>query len=189
ASGIASLKAAEEVWKAMGIEDRFGYVVEGGHSHCQASSNQNKAAQAFINKFLHGDNSQNTKVRTSSVNKVYNSGKFDWGGHTIVNNGCGGGGLSGTNEVFVEENSYQLSQNQPNPANDETTINFSLAQNSFVTIELYNSIGVKVKDIVSGEYSAGSHSLTFSVNKLPQGIYFYVMNATDFVASKRLIVK
>ena len=51
-SGYISLRAAEEVWKAMGIDDRFGYVIEGGHNHCQASSKQNSAAQAFINKFL-----------------------------------------------------------------------------------------------------------------------------------------
>ena len=88
AAGYASLLAAEEVWKSMGIEDRFGYVVEGGHSHCQASNNQNKAAQAFINKFLYGDDSQNTKIRTSSVTKIYSSGKYDWGGHTIENKGC-----------------------------------------------------------------------------------------------------
>ncbi len=188
-AGYASLRAAEEVWKSMGIEDRFGYVIEGGHDHCNASSNQNKAAQAFINKFLYCDDSQNTKIRTSSVNKVYNSGKYDWGGHTMVNNGCGNGSLSGTDMVYMEGNGNQLFQCEPNPASDETTVSFSLAQNSFVTIELYNSIGVKVMDIASGDYSEGNHSLTFSVNKLPQGIYFYVMNATDFADSKKLIVK
>ena len=189
AAGYASLLAAEEVWKSMGIEDRFGYVIEGGHSHCQASNNQNKAAQAFINKFLYGDDSQNTKVRTSSVTKVYNSGKYDWGGHKIVNNGCGGAGLSELIDLSEESEKNQLSQNRPNPANGETTIDFSLTQNAFVTIDLYNSIGVKVMNIASDNYSAGSHSLTFSVDKLPQGIYFYVMNANGFVESKSMIVK
>lgn len=189
ASGYASLKAAEEVWKAMGIEDRFGYVIEGGHSHCQASNNQNKAAQAYINKFLFGDNSQDTKIRTSKVTSNHSSGKYDWGNHKIVNNGCGETGVNDVESVSEEYNGCYLSQNRPNPTNGETMIDFAIAENAFVTIDLYNSLGVKVKNITSDDYQAGSYTLTFSVNNLPQGLYFYVMNANGFVDSKTLIVK
>jgi hypothetical protein len=184
-AGIASLKAAEEVWKAMGIEDRFGYVIEGGHEHCQASSSQNKAAQAFINKFLYGDNSQNTKIRTSSVSSNHSSGKYDWGGHKIVNNGCGS--TSGVENVLME--GYSLSQNMPNPTSDETSIEFSIADNTFVSIALYNELGMKVMDVVSDDFSAGSYKAEFSVNGLASGIYHYVMQANGFVSSKSLIVK
>ena len=189
ASGYASLKAAEEVWKAMGIEDRFGYVIEGGHSHCQASNNQNKAAQAYINKFLFGDNSQDTKIRTSKVTSNHSSGKFDWGNHKIVNNGCGETGVNDVESVSEENNGCYLSQNRPNPTNGETIIDFAIAENAFVTIDLYNSLGVKVKNITSDDYQAGNYTLTFSVNNLPQGLYFYVMNANGYVDSKTLIVK
>ncbi len=189
ASGYASLKAAEEVWKAMGIEDRFGYVIEGGHSHCQASNNQNKAAQAYINKFLFGDNSQDTKIRTSKVTSNHSSGKFDWGNHKIVNNGCGETGVNDVESVSEENNGCYLSQNRPNPTNGETIIDFAIAENAFVTIDLYNSLGVKVKNITSDDYQAGNYTLTFSVDNLPQGLYFYVMNANGYVDSKTLIVK
>ncbi|MBR5209486.1 MAG: carbohydrate-binding protein [Paludibacteraceae bacterium] len=189
ASGYASLKAAEEVWKAMGIEDRFGYVIEGGHSHCQASNNQNKAAQAYINKFLFGDNSQDTKIRTSKVTSNHSSGKYDWGNHKIVNNGCGATGVYDVESGSEEDNGCYLSQNRPNPTNDETMIDFAIVENAFVTIDLYNSLGVKVKNITSDDYQAGSYTLTFSVDNLPQGLYFYVMNANGFVDSKTLIVK
>lgn len=185
-AGIASLKAAEEVWKAMGIEDRFGYVIEGGHEHCQASNNQNKAAQAFINKFLYGDNSQNTKIRTSTVSSNHSSGKFDWGGHKIENKGCG---TSSVAEVGVNQDGYYLSQNAPNPTDDETTITFNVAERSFVSIELYNSLGQKVKDIVAGEYNEGLNIVTFSTANLPKGIYHYVMKANNFVEGKSMIVK
>lgn len=189
ASGYASLKAAEEVWKAMGIEDRFGYVIEGGHSHCQASNNQNKAAQAYINKFLFGDNSQDTKIRTSKVTSNHSSGKYDWGNHKIVNNGCGETGVYDVESVSEEDNGCYLSQNRPNPTNGETIIDFAIAENAFVTIDLYNSLGVKVKNITSDDYQAGNYTLTFSVDNLPQGLYFYVMNANGYVDSKTLIVK
>ena len=191
ASGIASLKAAEEVWKAMGIEDRFGYVVEGGHTHCSASSNQNKAAQAFINKFLHGDNSQNTKVRTSTVNSNHSSGKYDWGNHKIVNNGCGN--TSGSETIVIDQftsaEGYSLSQNTPNPASDETSIEFSIPENAYVSIALYNQLGVKVMDIVNEEFEAGIHTMSFDASMLPAGVYHYVMISNGFIANKSLLKK
>lgn len=88
-SGFISLKAAEEVWMAMGIEDRFGYVIEGNHSHCQASNNQNQAAQKFINKFLYGNANEDTKIRKSTVSADYDSWKSAWAGHTLTIGDCG----------------------------------------------------------------------------------------------------
>ena len=184
-SGDMALKAAAEVWKAMGIEDRFGYVIDGGHQHCQASNSQNNAVKAFVGKFLYGDNSQNTKIRSSNVNPSYSSGKYDWGGHTIENNGCGSVEVS---EIEATAYTY-LSQNIPNPTSDETVILFSLAEKSFVTIDLYNSLGVKVKSIVSDNYDEGTHEVSFSVSNLPQGFYYYVMSANGFVDSKTMIIK
>lgn len=77
-SGYISCQAAFEVWKAMGIEDRFGYVFDSGHEHCQASAAQNNAADKFIKKFLYGDESQDTNIRTSIINTDYASWKSDW---------------------------------------------------------------------------------------------------------------
>ena len=92
-SGYISLQAASEIWKAMGIEDRFGYVIEGGHSHCQASSKQNSAAQAFIDKFLYGNENANTNVRTSTISADYDTWKKAWSGHKIdmSETNCGNG--------------------------------------------------------------------------------------------------
>ncbi|MEE3484456.1 MAG: sialate O-acetylesterase [Bacteroidales bacterium] len=184
-SGDMALKAAEEVWKAMGIEDRFGYVIDGGHQHCQASNSQNNAVKAFVGKFLYGDNSQNTKIRSSNVNPNYSTGKYDWGGHKIENNGCGSVDVP---EALATGYTY-LSQNIPNPTSDETVILFNLAEKSFVTIDLYNSLGVKVKSIVSDNYDEGAHEVSFSVSNLPQGFYYYVMSANGFVDSKSMIIK
>ena len=161
-------------------------MIDGGHGHCQASNSQNNAAKAFIEKFLFGDNSQNTKIRSSNVNPTYSSGKYDWGGHKIVNNGCGGS-ASGVENVLME--GYSLSQNMPNPTSDETSIEFSIADNTFVSITLYNELGMKVMDIVSDDFSAGSYKADFSVDGLASGIYHYVMQANGFVSSKSLIVK
>ncbi|MBK8808225.1 MAG: hypothetical protein IPO21_17005 [Bacteroidales bacterium] len=51
-SGYKSTMAALEVWKAMKVEDRFGYDFASGHEHCQLATSQSTACQSFINKFL-----------------------------------------------------------------------------------------------------------------------------------------
>lgn len=186
-SGYISLKGAEEVWKAMGIEDRFGYVIEGGHSHCQASSRQNSAAQAFIQKFLHGDKSQNTTIRTSTVNKDYQSWSKAFAGHKIINNGCGL--TADFNTQAEEREGYGLEQNAPNPSTNETTITYSIGDDAQVSIVLYNEMGAEVMKIVNAHLEAGTYYTNVSTERLPSGIYHYVMSANGFTSSKSMIVK
>lgn len=63
-SGYKSCMAANEVWKSMGVSDRFGWVFTPDHNHCSASSDQNTAVTTFVNRFLKGQN-VTTNVRTN----------------------------------------------------------------------------------------------------------------------------
>ena len=53
-AGYVSVMAAYEIWKAMGIEDRFGFNFDNGHNHCSASSAQNEAIKEYVDKFIRG---------------------------------------------------------------------------------------------------------------------------------------
>jgi hypothetical protein len=80
-SGYKSSMAAYEVWKAMGIEDRFGFDFAKGHSHCQASDSQNKAVTAFVDKFLRGKESTDTDIKRNPSNgnfKLDYESLIDW---------------------------------------------------------------------------------------------------------------
>lgn len=63
-SGYKSTVAAAEVWKAMGVSERIGWVFTPDHSHCAASSDQNTAVTAFVNKYLK-NTTANTSIRTN----------------------------------------------------------------------------------------------------------------------------
>ncbi len=56
-------KACQQVYNALGIADRFGFSVVGGHMHCQVPSNQIPEIGAFVDKFLLGNDTVNTKHR------------------------------------------------------------------------------------------------------------------------------
>jgi hypothetical protein len=69
-SGYVACMGAMEVWKFMGIEDRFGFDFTGGHNHCQASDSQNDAVSHFVNRFLYGDDNENTAIMTHPYSHV-----------------------------------------------------------------------------------------------------------------------
>jgi hypothetical protein len=88
---------------------------------------------------------------------------------------------------------FQLSQNHPNPFNPSTTIKFQLPVDANVRIDLYNSIGQKVSELLNNNLSGGVHEVTFEGTNLSSGIYYYTMNAiskdgTSFTLTKKMIL-
>ena len=83
---------------------------------------------------------------------------------------------------------YSLAQNYPNPFNPTTTINFSVPKTSLVNLKVYDLLGREVSTLVNENKPTGIYSVQFNANKLVSGIYFYRMQAGDFVQTKKLIL-
>jgi len=87
----------------------------------------------------------------------------------------------------------ELKGNYPNPFNPQTTIRYSVKENSPVSIEVYNLKGQLVKRLVNSEKAAGEHSIVWNgtdQNNRPvsSGVYFYKMNAGKYSATKKMIM-
>ncbi len=81
---------------------------------------------------------------------------------------------------------YALSQNYPNPFNPETQIDYFLPTGSNVKIEIFDILGQSVKTLVDSYQEAGPQSVVWNGQddfgrKVSSGIYFYKMQAGDFV--------
>jgi photosystem II stability/assembly factor-like uncharacterized protein len=83
---------------------------------------------------------------------------------------------------------FALLQNNPNPFNPSTTIRFDLASDRDVSLRVYNSLGQVIADLVSGHRPAGSYSVTWDANGVASGVYFYRLEAGNFVQTRKLIV-
>ena len=86
---------------------------------------------------------------------------------------------------------FDLAQNYPNPFNPTTNISFNLPVNSNVSLDIYNLVGEKVKEVYKGALEAGSHAYEVNGSDLSSGIYVYRLivgaeNGTNFVASKKM---
>jgi len=102
------------------------------------------------------------------------------------------GTFSYSNEVEVDASipiRFSLEQNYPNPFNPSTKINYALSSNQFVKLKVFNSLGEEVETIVNEFQDAGTHSKLYIINSvLPSGIYFYRLQAGDFVETKKMIL-
>ena len=83
---------------------------------------------------------------------------------------------------------FQLEQNFPNPFNPSTTIQFALPRTEYVVIEIYNSLGQRIKTLISQQMPEGSHTVVFSGEDLVSGIYFYKLQAGDFQDIKKMVL-
>lgn len=88
---------------------------------------------------------------------------------------------------------FALEQNYPNPFNPSTVINFSLPVDANVTINLYNTLGEKVDEIINKELSIGNHDVNYNASHLSNGVYYYTLNAQGsdgktFVSTKKMVL-
>jgi hypothetical protein len=83
---------------------------------------------------------------------------------------------------------YSLEQNYPNPFNPSTTIEYSLPQNGFVTLKVFNVLGKEVATLVNGQNEAGKHTINFDASALNSGVYFYKIKSGNFTETKKMIL-
>ena len=102
-----------------------------------------------------------------------------------------GGQFEYSDEIEVEVNgplTFGLEQNYPNPFNPSTNIKYSVPENGFVNLSVYNLVGEEVSVLVSGQVNAGFYEIEFDATALPSGIYFYQLQTGNFVEIKKLVL-
>lgn len=99
--------------------------------------------------------------------------------------------LSGT--VDVKEitssqtpTSYELMQNYPNPFNPSTKIEYSIPEESFVVLKVYNLIGQEITTLISQHQKAGTYRTDFNAEGMQSGIYIAKLNADGFIRSMKM---
>ncbi|MBN1290445.1 MAG: T9SS type A sorting domain-containing protein [Candidatus Latescibacteria bacterium] len=95
-----------------------------------------------------------------------------------------------TEEKPVE---FALMGNYPNPFNPSTTIEFSLQQTGYIQISIYNTMGQKIRDIVTDYMNPGVHSEVWNGrddygNVVSSGVYLCRLKMGEQVATKRMML-
>ena len=88
---------------------------------------------------------------------------------------------------------FTLHQNYPNPFNPITTVRYELPEDSFVDVKVYDMLGNVVINLVNTNQSSGYKSIQWNATNntgkpVSAGIYFYTIQAGDFVDTKKMIL-
>jgi hypothetical protein len=83
---------------------------------------------------------------------------------------------------------YTLEQNYPNPFNPSTTISYQLSTVSLVNLKVFNVLGEVVATLVNEVQPAGTHAVRLNAGSLTSGIYFYQLQAGEYLGTKKMIL-
>ncbi len=83
---------------------------------------------------------------------------------------------------------FSLSQNYPNPFNPATAIQYQLPEKEFVTLKIFDAIGVEVATLVNQEKEAGIYKVSFDASSLTTGAYFYTLQAGSFMKTNKMLL-
>jgi len=93
-------------------------------------------------------------------------------------------GINQISELVPE--GYNLSQNYPNPFNPNTVIRYSLIENRFTTLKVYDVLGNEVTTLVNEKQNAGSYEVDFDGSNYSSGVYFYKLQTDNFSEVKKM---
>jgi hypothetical protein len=82
---------------------------------------------------------------------------------------------------------WSLGESYPNPFNPSTTIPFAVSMRSLATLKVYDALGREVATLISQDLEPGDYSVRWQAN-VPSGVYFYRLQAGEFVETKKMIV-
>jgi len=97
-------------------------------------------------------------------------------------------GLNAIGESF----SFKLEQNYPNPFNPNTIIKYSIEEQQFVTLKVFDVLGNEIAVLVSEEKPAGNYKVDFNLNigthHLASGVYIYQLRAGNYIETKKMVL-
>jgi len=83
---------------------------------------------------------------------------------------------------------FNLYQNYPNPFNPSTNIKFDIPKSSYVKLAIYDVIGKQVYELVNSQLAAGSYSVDWNTFSFASGVYFYRIEAGDYVQQMKMVL-
>jgi hypothetical protein len=161
-------------WRTETEVNNYGFEIERNRSEAM---NQESKWQKI--GFVEGYGNSNSIKEYQYVDKNISAGNYSYRLKQIDNNGA----FTFSNMINVKIDvplNYELSQNYPNPFNPTTTIKFTIQNEGYVRLNIFNILGEKVKTLLNEIKTAGTYTINFDANGMSGGIYFYKLDVNNF---------
>ncbi|MBU1680267.1 MAG: T9SS type A sorting domain-containing protein, partial [Bacteroidetes bacterium] len=83
---------------------------------------------------------------------------------------------------------FNLEQNYPNPFNPATIINYTLENQSYVSLKIFDMLGREVAKLIDEPMSPGNHAVQWNAQGFSSGVYFYQLKTGSIIQTKKMIL-
>ncbi len=178
-------------WQTATEVNNYGFEIQRSVVSSQLSVVSDQRSEWETISFVEGNGNSNSPKDYSYIDENVAVGNYLYRLKQIDNNGE----FSYSSEVEVNieaiPTEFALYQNYPNPFNPETTIKYSVPEQTYVTVKLFDISGSEIKTLVNEVKPAGVFELKFNANScggLPSGVYFYKLTTENFSSIKKMIL-
>ena len=91
-------------------------------------------------------------------------------------------------DLNVKPEKYYLGEIAPNPLSTFTQFELGIIYNAFVSLNVFDTKGVRVATILSKEMQPGVYKVTWSPEKLSSGIYFLQLIAGNITETRKIVI-
>ena len=89
---------------------------------------------------------------------------------------------------LISQKKYYLGNNYPNPFNPTTKIDYTIPENTFVSLRIFDITGREVTTLVNSYQQSGLHSVTYNASNISSGLYLYTLNTGNYSETKRMVL-
>jgi len=88
---------------------------------------------------------------------------------------------------------FILNQNYPNPFNPSTVISFEMSRTSTVELDIFNTLGQKIRNLYNGVATAGHHEISWDGQdsggiSVGTGMYFYRLKCGNNIQIRKMML-
>ncbi|MCH9029521.1 MAG: fibronectin type III domain-containing protein [Bacteroidetes bacterium] len=174
-------------WSTATEVNNYGFEVERKVSSKSASSGATGNWEKIA--FLEGFGNSNSPKKYSFTDEGISYGVYTYRLKQIDNDGT----YEYSKEIEIDAgkipNDFILEQNYPNPFNPSTTIRFAINESVPTSLKIYDVLGNEVEELFNERTEAGKvYNLEFNAAQLPSGVYFYRLQAGEYIGTKRMVL-
>jgi len=172
-------------WSTATEVDNYGFEVE-RKAPLNLSEGETSGKWEKIG-FVEGHGNSNSPKQYSFTDEKITAGTYKYRLKQIDNDGK----YEYSSVVSIDlnaPNQYALNQNYPNPFNPSTIISYTIPINGFVTLKVFDVLGQEIITLLNEEKPVGSYEVEFNTKGLPSGIYFYRLQAGNFIQTKKMVL-
>jgi hypothetical protein len=167
-------------WQTASEENNLGFQI--------FRSVKNDKTEWYKVGFVSGSGTRHTTTNYSFSESKLKAGKYFYRLRQIDYNG---------NMQYFELNNiveikppgkFELFQNYPNPFNPTTKINFTLSNDTKVSLIVYDMSGREINTIINKTLSADYYTVEFNASNLASGVYFYRLVTNEFTSVKKMVI-